>query len=132
LIEPTAVNLQIVTSDLSRQLYSPAYINFLSVIPRPLLEDFAAQTADKATAEHIAAVHDNFLNFIVAEPDLFSLGIDGAFAKLNAAQTSDEALDACVDQIVSGLFSVVVTMGTIPIIRSGKGGAAEMYVPHRM
>jgi sec1 family domain-containing protein 1 len=31
-----------------------------------------------------------------------------------------------VDRIVSGLFSVVVTMGSIPIIRCPKGAAAEM------
>lgn len=37
LVEPTPANLQIITSDLARSLYSPAYINFLSSIPRPLL-----------------------------------------------------------------------------------------------
>lgn len=45
---------------------------------------------------------------------------------MNSAQTSDDAIDASVDRIVSGLFSVSVTMGTIPIIRCPKGGAAEM------
>lgn len=38
LVEPTAQNLQTITSDLQRGLYSPAYLNFLSSIPRPLLE----------------------------------------------------------------------------------------------
>ncbi|KAF2003745.1 SEC1 family transport protein-like protein SLY1 [Amniculicola lignicola CBS 123094] len=126
LIEPTAANLQIITSDLSRSLYSPAYINFLSSISRPLLEEFGAQIASSATAEHIAQIYDQYLNFIVSEPDLFSLGMDGAYGTLNSAQTSDEELDAAVERIVSGLFSVVVTMGTIPIIRCPKGGAAEM------
>lgn len=32
---------------------------------------------------------------------------------LNSAKTSDEELDAVVDRIVSGLFSVIVTMGTL-------------------
>ncbi|KAF7197791.1 Protein sly1 [Pseudocercospora fuligena] len=45
---------------------------------------------------------------------------------MNSAQTSDEEIDNNVDRIVSGLFSVAVTMGTIPIIRCPKGGAAEM------
>lgn len=31
-----------------------------------------------------------------------------------------------MDRIVSGLFSVVVTMGAIPIIRCPRGGAAEL------
>ncbi|KAF9741439.1 hypothetical protein PMIN06_003371 [Paraphaeosphaeria minitans] len=126
LIEPTAENLQAVTSDLSRNLYSPAYINFLSSVPRPLLEDFAQQTVASSTAEHIAQIYDQYLNFIVSEPDLFSLGMKGAYGTLNSANVSDQELDVLVDRIVSGLFSVVVTMGTIPIIRSSKGGPAEL------
>ncbi len=45
---------------------------------------------------------------------------------LNSAKTSDADLDRVIDRIVSGLFSVVVTMGVIPIIRCPKGAAAEM------
>jgi hypothetical protein len=40
LLEPTAQNLQGMTADLEKGLYTPAYINFLSSIPRVLLEDF--------------------------------------------------------------------------------------------
>jgi sec1 family domain-containing protein 1 len=127
LVEPTSDNLQLITSDLSRKLYSPAYINFLSSIPRPLLEDFATATATSDTAEYIAQVYDQYLNFIVSEPDLFSLGMGNhTYWTMNSASTSDEELAACVDRIVSGLFSVVVTMGSIPIIRCPKGAAAEM------
>ncbi|KAF2091899.1 Sec1-like protein [Saccharata proteae CBS 121410] len=127
LVEPTAENIHIITSDLARNLYSPAYVNFLSSIPRPLLEDFAAKTAEFGTSEHLAQIYDQYLNFIVSEPDLFSLGMgQETYWTMNSAQAKDEELDACVDRIVSGLFSVVVTMGTIPIIRCPKGGAAEM------
>ena len=136
LVEPTATNLQIITSDLARNLYSPAYVNFLSSIPRPLLvsrngflvsssfvwsttdnqkEDFAAQTAASGTAEHLAQIYDQYLNFIVSEPDLFSLGMAETYRTINSAETKDEELDATIDQIVSGLFSVVVTMGNVII-----------------
>lgn len=113
LVEPTTPNLQAITSDLSRGLYSPAYINFLSSIPRPLLEDFAKQTAEAGTSENIAQFYDQFLNFTVGEPDLFSLGLkkENAYWALNSARTNDEELDYVVDRIVSGLFSVMVTMG---------------------
>ncbi|ORY68984.1 snare docking complex subunit [Pseudomassariella vexata] len=128
LLEPTPKNLEGITSDLQKSLYSPAYINFTSSIPRPLLEDFAAQTATAGTSEHIAQLFDQYLNFIVAEPDLFSLGMqkENTYWALNSAKTKDEELDHVVDKIVSGLFSVVVTMGVIPIIRCPKGAAAEM------
>jgi sec1 family domain-containing protein 1 len=127
LVEPTSDNLKLITSDLSRKLYSPAYINFLSSIPRPLLEDFATATATSETAEYIAQVYDQYLNFIVSEPDLFSLGMGNkTYWTMNSANTTDEELALAVERIVSGLFSVVVTMGSIPIIRCPKGAAAEM------
>ena len=113
LVEPKSQNLQAITGDLQKGLYTPAYINFLSTIPRALLEDFASQTTVAGTAEHIAQIFDQYLNFIVAEPDLFSLGMQNehTYWALNSARTSDEQLDHVVDRIVSGLFSVVATMG---------------------
>lgn len=128
LVEPNPKNLEGITTDLQKGLYSPAYINFLSSIPRPLLEDFASQTAEKGTAEHIAQLFDQYLNFIVAEPDLFSLGMqkEHTYWALNSAKTKDEELDHVIDRVVGGLFSVAVTMGVIPIIRCPKGAAAEM------
>ncbi|KAI0472824.1 sec1 protein [Xylariaceae sp. FL0804] len=128
LLEPNAKNFEAVTSDLQKGVYSPAYINFLSSIPRPLLEDFASQTATAGTSEHIAQLFDQYLNFIVAEPDLFSLGMqrEHTYWALNSAKTKDEELDHVVDRIVSGLFSVIVTMGVIPVIRCPKGAGADM------
>ena len=107
------------------------------------MEDFASQIAASGRAESIAQVYDQYLNFIVGEPDLFSLAMGKeTYWTLNSAQAKDEELDAVVDRIVSGLFSVVVTMGksiskygrdptdstlgAIPVIRSPRGGAAEM------
>ncbi|KAI4140004.1 MAG: hypothetical protein L6R39_006004 [Caloplaca ligustica] len=127
LVEPTAANLDLINQDLAKHLYSDAYINFLSSIPRPLMEDFAAQVAEAGTAESISQVYDQYLNFIVAEPDLFSLGLGKeTYWALNSANAKDEEIDTLVERIVSGLFSVVVTMGAIPIIRCPRGGAAEM------
>jgi len=112
LVEPTAENVRLITSDLERGLYSPAYINFLSSVPRPLLEDFASQIATAGVSEHIAQVYDQYLNFVVSEPDLFSLGMGNeAYWAMNTAKIADEMMDTMVDRIVTGLFSVVVTMG---------------------
>lgn len=113
LLEPTAANLNLINQDLSKGLYAEAYINFLSSIPRPLMEDFAAQIAEAGISESITQVYDQYLNFIVTEPDLFSLGLGKeTYWALNSSKVEDEDIDNLVDQIVSGLFSVVVTMGT--------------------
>lgn len=76
------------------------------------MEDFAAQIAESGTAEGVAQMYDQYLNFIVGEPDLFSLGMGkDTYWALNSAKTTDEEIDALVDKLVSGLFSVAVTMG---------------------
>ena len=41
---------------------------------------------------------------------------------LNSARTTDEELDSVVDKVVSGLFSVVVTMGK----RSGQSYSSQL------
>lgn len=126
LVEPTAVNIQLICSDLARGLYSPAYVNFVSSITRPLLEDLAAQIASTNTSEHIAQVYDQYLNFIVAEPDLFSLGMGKeSYYTFSSAKVDESAIESSVDRIVSGLFSVAVTMGSVPIIRCPQSELAK-------
>lgn len=68
------------------------------------------------------------LNYISLEPDLFSLSMEKehTYWALNSARTTDEHLAAVVEKIVTGLFSVVATMGVLPIIRCGRNSAAEM------
>jgi sec1 family domain-containing protein 1 len=127
LVEPTLANIQLICSDLARGLYSPAYVNFTSSVPRTLLEDFAAQIAATNTADSIAQVYDQYLNFIVAEPDLFSLGMGKeSYWTFNSAKAEAEIQDAAIDRIVSGLFSVSVTMGSVPIIRCPQTELAKM------
>lgn len=114
LVEPTEANLRIIASDLSRNLYSDAYINFLYSISRPAMESFASQVAAAGTSEGIAQLYDQYLNFVVAEPDLFTLAMGReTYWALNSATTSDEKLDELVDRTVTGLFSVAVTMGAV-------------------
>ena len=111
LVEPTSENIRLISSDLQRSLYQTAYVNFLSSIPRSLLEEFAAQTAQNNTSDRIAQVYDQYLNFIVSEPDLFSLGLKDVYYTLNSVQTKEDIIEGCVDRIVGGLFSLAVTLG---------------------
>ena len=113
LVEPSTENLSKITQDLQKELYGQAYVNFLHSVPRPILEDWATETATAGTNEAIAAVFDQHLNFICPKDDLFSLGMEKyhAYYALNSPKTSDEELDNVVDRIVTGLFSVIVTLG---------------------
>ena len=54
-----------------------------------------------------------------------------SFYSLNKAEMTDTEMDAITDDIVNGLFAVCVTLGTIPVIRCPKNGAAE-YVSKKL
>lgn len=123
-VRPTADNLQKITRDLHSQLYESASVNFVSPLPRQLLETFAADNV--ATASQITQVYDHYLNYVVSEANLFSLALPNTYSELASPKMDEDSLNAIVDQIVSGLFSVVVTQGEIPIIRCPRGNAAEM------
>ncbi|CAZ80710.1 unnamed protein product [Tuber melanosporum] len=125
-VEPTAENITAISNDLTNNIYDIAYVNFLSSVPRAILEDFAALTAQNNTSEKIAQVYDQYLNFVVSEPDLFSLNLKDVYYTLNSAQAADSAIEQAIDKVVGGLFSVAVTMGSIPVIRAPKGNAAEL------
>lgn len=45
---------------------------------------------------------------------------------MNRGDIKDTEMDFIIDSIVDSLFSVFVTLGNVPIIRSPKGNAAEM------
>ena len=45
LVEPTEDNVKLIVSDLAKNLYSDAYVNFLHSVSRDLMESFATQIA---------------------------------------------------------------------------------------
>lgn len=103
--------------------------------------------------EQIASVYDQFLDFLVPSSSLFSLlpkripehseqngalsktgkptrpkEIDGppSYKVLNDPKAGEVEIEEEAERIARGLFSVIVTMGSIPIIRAPRGNAAEM------
>ncbi|CAG8749554.1 13269_t:CDS:2, partial [Funneliformis caledonium] len=110
-VEPTSENIQRISEDLAKNLYESYYINFLTAISRPLLEELAATTISNNTSNLISQVYDQYLNFIVCEPNLFSLNQPNIYYSLNDPTTAETAIERAIDRTVSSLFSMLVTMG---------------------
>ncbi|KAF9918517.1 Vesicle trafficking between the ER and Golgi [Lobosporangium transversale] len=125
-VEPTSENIRKISEDLSNHLYDSYYINFSTVIPRPLMEEFAASTIPSGNSSLIQQVYDQHLNFICTEPNMFSLNDRQSYLALNDPTAPETAIEASIDKAASALFSVLATMGVIPIIRCPRRGAAEM------
>ncbi|KAH0688474.1 hypothetical protein KY290_019502 [Solanum tuberosum] len=125
-VQPTHLNVQRIISDASSSLYDSFHLNFSSSIPRPLLEDLASGTINSESIERIAKVHDQYLEFVTLEDNLFSLAYKNCYLQLNDPSAGDKEIDEIVEKIVSGLFSVLATLAVVPVIRCPRGGPAEM------
>ncbi|KAG9008863.1 Vesicle trafficking between the ER and Golgi [Tulasnella sp. JGI-2019a] len=156
LVSPTLVNIKRIAEDLNNNLYESFYINFTSPLPRAMLEELAALVAKDGTQELITQVLDQYLDFLVPSPSLFSLlppitppkaststasgtqvvstapsttfrhPTHSSYQVLNAPKTTEEEIEEEIERIASGLFSVVATTGQVPYIRCPRGNAAEM------
>ncbi|KAG2229238.1 hypothetical protein INT48_008641 [Thamnidium elegans] len=125
-VEPTSENIKKICEDLNRNLYDSYYINFCSTIPRPVLEEFATTTITDNTSDMVNQVFDQYLNFICTNPNVFSLNQPQTFINLNNPKATESLIDETIDKTVNALFSVIVTMGVIPIIRCPRGNASEI------
>ena len=130
--------------DLNPPLYSAYHLSFTSSFPRSLLEELAslilANDPSGSTGQLISSVHDQFLDFLVPSPNLFSLlprretkqDVNGVGAKkgakapqekqiqgqpsyvvLNDPKAGEAEIETEVERISKGLFSVIVTMGEL-------------------
>ncbi|KAI5647715.1 hypothetical protein M9H77_33720 [Catharanthus roseus] len=125
-VQATKSNIQRIISDASKSLYDSFHLNFSSSIPRPLLEDLATGTVNSDSIQRISKVHDQYLEFVTLEDNLFSLANKSCFVQLNDPSAGDKEIEEIIEKIVGGLFCVLATLGVVPIIRCPRGGPAEM------
>lgn len=90
------------------------------------MEEFATKTITDNTSEMVNQVYDQYLNFICTNPNVFSLNQPQTFVHLNNPTATESLIDETIDKTVNALFSVIVTMGVIPIIRCPRGNASEI------
>ena len=125
-ISPTLQNVESIINDIQNDNYSEFYINFSSTLPRDLLETLAKKVTLLGKADKIKQVFDQYLDFIVTEPELFSLEIPNTYSLLNNPSTTEETINTLCEKVADGLFNTVITTNTIPVIRAPVGGPAEI------
>ena len=83
-VEPTIENILYIIEDLNQDRYDSFYINFTSLINRELLEEFAKKVSISGKSQKIKQVFDQYLDYIVTEPNLFSLNLPEISLSLTA------------------------------------------------
>ncbi|KAI9455919.1 SLY1 protein [Lactarius psammicola] len=132
-VAPTIANIRKIAEDLEKE-----------PLPRALLEELAAAVAKDGTNEFVEEVVDQYLSFIAPSASLYSLlpppsalasltpsqpgpsQPPSSYAILNSPSSTEQQIENEIERVASGLFSVIATMGQVPIIRAPRGNAAEM------
>lgn len=114
---PTRENLALIAQDCSKGLYGRAHLNFVTKLDRNLMEEFAKLVVQTGSLETIASVHDQYLDFVCLERNLFSLSKFDSYVLYNGGGATEQMMEQYMTEISYGLFSVVASMGQIPIIR---------------
>lgn len=125
-VKPTVENVTHILTDLQEDKYESFYVNFTLAIARELLEDFAKKVLLLGAGHKIKQVYDQYLSFVVTEPNLFLLDVPRVYLQFNSPQTSEDAIHGLADTVASGLLAALVTMDCVPIIRCPCNGAAEL------
>ena len=125
-LKPTPENVAIVANDCNQGLYQAAHINFSSTLPRALLEKLAEETSKGGGSQRVARLMDQYLDFVALEPCLFTLERPLTYYNYARDGTNDLEVRTCMTSIVDGLFSTIVTLGMVPIIRAPSNGPAEL------
>lgn len=129
-ISPTPENIGRLCQDLKNELYESYYLNFISPVPRSLLEDIAQAAISANCVSSIHKVFDQYLNFISLDDEIFSLRHQNkdfiSFYSMNKGDVKDSEMNEMINTITDGLFSVFATLGCVPIIRCPRGNAAEV------
>lgn len=126
-VEPTRSNLSIIAQDCAKRLYSKVHLNFVTKLDRSLMEEFAKTVVQANCLDVIASVHDQYLDFVCLERNLFSLSNkEESYVAMNGGGVTDQGMENYMEEVAYGLFSVVGTLGCVPVIRCPKGGAPDM------
>jgi hypothetical protein len=117
---PTKENLARIAQDCAKGLYGRTHLNFVTKLDRSMMEDFAKLVVQTGSLDSIGGVHDQYLDFVCLEQQLFSLSKKNSYALYNGPGTSEQMMESAMTDIAYGLFSVVATLGKVPIIRCPK------------
>lgn len=129
-VMPTEQNIERICKDLDSYMYDSYYLNFISPLTRSKLESIADSALLSDSVDRVKKIYDQYLNFIALEDDLFVLReIEKqtmSFFTINRTDATEQEINQAIDCIVECLFSVLVTLNVIPIIRCSRGGPAEL------
>ncbi|GFE54645.1 Sec1 family protein [Babesia ovis] len=117
LVTPTDANIEAIVADAQSRKYKQIYVNFTTYSTDEFLSKFARRLVEVNAHGSIASITDRYLHFTLVAMSSFSLNLPRCFASFygGGSATAEDEHDL-VDTVVDRLLSVVVTMGTLPVL----------------
>ncbi|DBA03371.1 TPA: hypothetical protein N0F65_004648 [Lagenidium giganteum] len=131
-VEPTLENIERVVADCAKELYSAAHLNFAYPLSREALEHLAKLSVEANCTSMISKVYDQYTNFVSLEPTLFSLHLPNSYRAYNDPSVQDAQIEQNMNTIVRGLFSMLATAGTVPVIRCPNNDGPSRMVAEQL
>lgn len=125
-VRPTIENVRMIARDFERGLYDVYHLNFSNALAESALEELATSAAKAGADEKVACVREQYLGYVSLEDDLFDLCLDDGYRLLHDPRANERDVERMIASVATGLYSACVTLGQVPVIRSQRGGAAEM------
>lgn len=123
IINPTDENLKILKNDIEKSVFDNFYINFVEKCDEKKLQNFFSDMIQTDKYNRIYKIMVHPMCFNLFHPRVFSLNIKNAYSLLNSPNVKDDDINSYFEKIGNGLFDMLFTSRTIPIIkyRSGFG-----------
>eukprot|EP01054_Gregarina_sp_Poly1_P009909 Gregarina_sp_Poly_1__9908@NODE_648_length_6971_cov_93_460892_g486_i1_p2_GENE_NODE_648_length_6971_cov_93_460892_g486_i1NODE_648_length_6971_cov_93_460892_g486_i1_p2_ORF_typecomplete_len642_score90_18Sec1/PF00995_23/7_1e96Oscp1/PF10188_9/0_12_NODE_648_length_6971_cov_93_460892_g486_i123404265 len=125
-VEPNSENFERITQDVRNRLYKSYYIEFITPIRDDQLKEFAQKIGalGPGFASCIARVVDRYLDFIALSSGCFVLDLPETFPIIYSTKADENRIQLELDKIVTGLVSVLRTLGIRPLIQCPKNIAS--------
>lgn len=115
LVRPSPESIQFLIDELRNPLYGEYYLFFTNIVKKSSLE----RLAEADDNEVIKVVQEHFADFIVINPDLFSLGFSAPQHRLWGS-TPDAWNPNALQRSTEGIMAVLLSLKKKPLIRYAK------------
>ncbi|KAH6671622.1 Sec1-like protein [Plectosphaerella plurivora] len=115
IIRPSADSIQLLVEELREPKYGEYHLYFTNVVKKSSLE----RLAEADDHEVVRLVQEHFADFIVINPDLFSLGVELPDARVWSNSADSWNADA-LQRSTSGLLAVLLALKKKPLVRYAK------------
>lgn len=115
LVRPSADSIQLLVDELREPKYGEYHLYFTNVVKKSSLE----RLAEADDHEVVRLVQEHFADFIVINPDLFSLGIELPEQRIWSSSPDAWNPDA-LQRSATGLLAVLLALKKKPLIRYAK------------